>query len=491
MGEPAHRLLFRAMCDEYGVQIQCRFGQVPEGEMGEVMEFLSAWSKEKQVLRAQQGARDGLRDRVKLRHLPANTRAGYGYRWDGSRFVPDDHYAVAEGIWQMLKEGKTDRGIAGVLTRAGVPTPCGAKVWNPRTIASIAMNPMYCGKKMGLRWEGVEPKTRRGQTYGKSATRLRQPQEMVLLGDIVEQPIVSPEEFEQIQARRAQNKAYGGRRIRPYLLSGFLSCGLCGRRYSGTGLVGWRFPYGYRCGGSTGPVGKPRCRGRLLPGPWLEEAVWLRILAFLEDPSVFLTEAEAQEVRSQQTAGTIREAIAGLERQMAQYASYRQRAYDGLVRGMTDEETYHRVVAGYKAHEEWLNEELERQRKDLEKAQREALTAETVRCLCSALRERLERASNEDKRFVLECLDTCVVAAPAGLTLELVVPEYAHGMVGTMPGFPAGGLGVSPGNSNFPFSLGKGEGDQGDEGWGWERGTRCAALRRRMLTKPKGGRHGA
>lgn len=126
--KPAHRLLFRAMCEEYGVVIRCKHGQVPEGDMGEVMEFLSAWQKEKQVHRAQQGARDGLRDRVTRRHLPANTRASYGYRWDGVHFAPDDQYKVAEGIWGMLKEGKTDRGIAGVLTRAGIPTPTGGTV---------------------------------------------------------------------------------------------------------------------------------------------------------------------------------------------------------------------------------------------------------------------------------------------------------------------------------------------------------------------------
>ena len=138
--KPAHRLLFRALCEEHRVQIKCLYGQVPDGEMGEVMEFLSAWQKEKQVLRAQRGAKDGLRDRVRLKGLPANGRAPYGYRWNGEHFTPSDTYPVAQGIWRMLTEGKTDRGIAGVFTRADVPTPSGGTVWNPRTIASIATN---------------------------------------------------------------------------------------------------------------------------------------------------------------------------------------------------------------------------------------------------------------------------------------------------------------------------------------------------------------
>ncbi|MFQ5875600.1 MAG: recombinase family protein, partial [Dehalococcoidia bacterium] len=76
--KPAHRLLFRASCEQFGVTIRCRYGQVPAGEMSEVMEFLSAWQKERQVLRAQQGATDGLRHRVKVRGLPASLKAPYG-----------------------------------------------------------------------------------------------------------------------------------------------------------------------------------------------------------------------------------------------------------------------------------------------------------------------------------------------------------------------------------------------------------------------------
>ena len=132
--KPAHRLLFRALCEENNVVIHAKHGQIPDGDMGEVMEFLSAWQKEKQVYRAQRGARDGLRDRVLLRHLPANTKPAYGYRWDTTQFVPDDNYHIAQDIWRMLLEGKTDRGIAGQLTRAGIQTPAGRKVWNPSTI---------------------------------------------------------------------------------------------------------------------------------------------------------------------------------------------------------------------------------------------------------------------------------------------------------------------------------------------------------------------
>jgi len=125
---------------------------------------------------------------------------------------------------------------------------------------------------------------------------------------------------------------------------------------------------------------------------------------------------------------------------MARLAGYKQRAYDGLIRGITDEETYHRVVAGYRAHEVWLTEELERQRRDLELAEKRALDVGTIQALYPALRERLERATDDDKRFVLDCLGARVVTDRDAITVELAVPEQVvQGMVSTKPGFPAGG----------------------------------------------------
>jgi hypothetical protein len=131
--KPAYRLLFRALCEEYGVSIRCKYGQVPDGDMGEVMEFLSAWSKEKQVHCAQQGARDGLRDRAKIKGLPVNGHAPYGYQlryelrqdkrvpvaWEPNPLT----YPIASRIWQLALSGQSLRRICRVLTDDGVPTP--------------------------------------------------------------------------------------------------------------------------------------------------------------------------------------------------------------------------------------------------------------------------------------------------------------------------------------------------------------------------------
>jgi len=127
--------------------------------------------------------------------------------------------------------------------------------------------------------------------------------------------------------------------------------------------------------------------------------------------------------------------MAELERQLGQYKAYQQKAYDGLVRGMTDEETYHRVVAGYQAHQTWLGEELERQHRDLERVEQQVLSTKLVQELYPALRERLSATTEEDKRFVLEFLQSRVIVEPSGITLELAIPQELHRAVNARPGF--------------------------------------------------------
>ncbi len=61
-------------------------------------------------------------------------------------------------------------------------------------------------------------------------------------------------------------------------------------------------------------------------------------------------------------------------------------------------------VAGHQAHEAWLKDKLARQKWGLGIAERKALRADTVCQMCQALKQRLEQATDQDRRFVLECL---------------------------------------------------------------------------------------
>ncbi len=249
------RLLFLSECQERGVEVVTSQG-VPmlEGAEGQLVELALALGKERSVQRAQQGARDGLRDRVVLKGKPANGRAPLGFRWEHTngqhRLVPDRNYPVAKRIWREFLGGATLRGIAKGLTRDGVPTLHGAASWGPSTVYSVVTNPAYSGRYTALRWESVEPARRLRSTYGKSSVRRRRdPVDMPHV--VVEAPVVTPHEFAHAQERLRLNKLHADRRAKGvYILRGMVRCDRCERAMGG----GYNAPHGYhvyRCSKCT------------------------------------------------------------------------------------------------------------------------------------------------------------------------------------------------------------------------------------------------
>ena len=141
-----------------------------EGPEGQLVELALALVKERSVARAQQGTRDGLRDRAWLKGLPPNWQGPYGMKWQDQRLVPDDNYPVACNIWRMALEGETLRSIAKKLTQQGVPTAKGGRIWSATTIGSILANRSYAGVVEALKTEAVTPGARRKATTVRPAT---------------------------------------------------------------------------------------------------------------------------------------------------------------------------------------------------------------------------------------------------------------------------------------------------------------------------------
>ena len=444
--KPVHRLLFRALCDQYGVRIYCCHGQVPEGEMGELMEFVSAWAKETQVHRAQQGARDGLRDRARIRGLPAVPSPAYGYRWNGRQFEPDPlTFAIARKIWEMAIDGVSTRRISANLTETGVPSPRGRQLWAQTTIAKMLTNPIYSGTYVALRTKAVEPGYRIGQTYGKTGRRRTDPADQVTIEGLVSQPIVSLDEFDLVQRRLARNKAQGGRASQDYLLRGRLRCA-CGKRWRGkTQRKNDNSYYRYVCPGRE-TAGPDRRSMSSVKGSHLEEQVWKKAVEFLTAPDVALAEVEGHLQEAEQVAPQLEGDIAKLKRSVANLDSADQRAYQGFAKGITSQKTYLGVKAGLDVERDLLADELQRRREALEDLLQKTVDIKSVNELRSRVDGKLANASDDDKRFVLDCLDGQVSLSPAGRLLTVAVPEIQSSSVNTRPW--AGGWDENPRSSS-------------------------------------------
>jgi hypothetical protein len=352
--EPAHKLLFIEECEKHGVKVLAKYGPpLLEGDEGKLMEHVLTLGKKKQVLRAQIGARIGLRDRPKRCKLPAAPKKIYGYRWDGGKFVPDEDYALVCEIYSLAMEmaQPTVRGIAAEMTRRGRLTFRGKSVWHPASVNYILRNPVYGGRVPAMRWEAVEPRQRRSRSYGKSSSHQRRREEWLWLDGLVLKHPVTWVQWLWIQERFNSNRQFAKRRGRGYLLRGLIECQLCHRRYTGQTKDGR--PY-YRCAGRYHlPWGAERCCGSQL-GTRVEEDVWRKVTAYLLKPEVYAGQVAARAQAKDYTRGSIERTLRELDKRLKANLQAKQEAFRQRIRGKVDDDVYDRELALLRAERVWL-----------------------------------------------------------------------------------------------------------------------------------------
>ncbi len=422
------RLIFLSECKDKGVQIITVQGpQMLEGGEGQLVELALALGKEKSVLRAQRGAKDGMRDRAVLKHLPPTDPSCFGMTWNGHQLVPNEQYAVAHDIWRMALEGWKIAAIAAELTRRGIPTPGGRQGWWPWTVRHILRNRSYAGVVEALKTEAVEPKVRRSNSYGKSAQRVRPVAERVRLEGLVVQPVVTEAEYQWMQERLAENQrlAKKNTRLRSYLLKGRICCAVCGRTYVGVTRNKGSL---YVCSARW----KPRPSGERCPScpvvaETVEETVYALIGDFLRSPEGFEAEARRRSGMVEQTEESLREELASLERQEREEHDAEARAFRLVTRGAVSEQVYAKENAQILLKLRWTSEQRERLARELDDLARYRFDGTAIELLRDRLESRLASANAEDRRFIVEALDARVIVQEDGSwELEVHVPRSPH-----------------------------------------------------------------
>ena len=89
--------------------------------------------------------------------------------------------------------------------------------------------------------------------------------------------------------------------------------------------------------------------------------------------------------------------IKKLEGRLGRLEDAEARAYGGYVRGLASEQPCRRVVAGLRAERTWVQEELERQRRELERAQQALIDTEAITRIYPQLVERISGADFEGR----------------------------------------------------------------------------------------------
>ena len=358
------RLIFLSECRDQGVPIITVQGPpMLEGGEGQLVELALALGKERSVLRAQQGARDGLRDRALLKGLPPNMKPPHGMRWENNRLVPDDNYTAPSEVWRMALEGLKIKAIAAELTRRGIPTPSGKVRWSTNTVRQILKNRTYAGVVEALKTEAVEPKVRKAATYGKSGRRFRSEEERIPLQGLVERPIVTEAEYRWMQERLLENKRQAGKntRLRTYLLKGMIHCAACGARYVGVTIPRRAKVYSYYVCGKRwepGPDGQ-KCESQSFAAGVMENDVFESVVDFLRSPEGIESGLQRRRGVTSETVESLRREIESLDRQLKEEREAEARAFRLAARSNVSEAVFDQEVGLIRTRQRWLEEQRE------------------------------------------------------------------------------------------------------------------------------------
>jgi site-specific DNA recombinase len=147
--------------------------------------------------------------------------------------------------------------LAKTLQQRGIPTPRGQQRWSNPSIRGILCNPTYTGQIYAQRTKYRPAQLRRSATHPighphGSATP-QPPERWIAVGTVP--AIVSQAQFDQVQAKLAQNQSFASRNntAHQYLLRALVSCGTCQLACTARTTSHGRYHY-YLCNGKLQAV---------------------------------------------------------------------------------------------------------------------------------------------------------------------------------------------------------------------------------------------
>lgn len=419
------RLNFLADCKQKEVEPIVYQG-VPflDGGEGQLVELALALAKEKQIERAQSGAKQGLADRAQKDGLPPTKSHVYGMKWDNSigKYAPDENHENAGLVWTLALSGKKFKAICKELVLRGIPTPSGKIYWHKSTLHTILTNPIYAGRYAALRYERVEPKKRTKNTFGKTSAKLKPVEEWHFIDDLVEQPIVTWQEFLTVKERLRLNQQAAKRNAhRDYLLRGLIRCELCQaqgihRHYYGVQRT--KQQPAYVCSAGWSQTYGKRCPSKAIPCARLEDEVKTVIQNFLESPEFYLSGAQAEVELQEKTITEIEQKIRDNEKAYRKTIADEQYKLEKLT-----PEAFEQAQKLLVARRSYLNEENQGLKAKLNNLRQHSVNEDMVRHMRDNLMANLDGASAEDWRFILESLGAKVMAFGDGTwDIEINIP---------------------------------------------------------------------
>ncbi len=419
--KPAHRLIFRNICEQQNVKLFTANGQLYDGPEGEFLDFAVTWAKYQQVLRAQRSSKEGLRSRATQKGLRPSGRPPFGYEYpnngseiDHSRLVASSDWYIVDRFWQKFLNGESIHRIINDFEKEGVLSPKGRPRWDPSTISQMLRNPTYAGRPFGLRYKAVSPLKRTARTYGKSSLADTPMEEWIPLKVSVEPPVVTWEQYLTTQEKLKANQKYSPRNAKyQYLLRGLMACEVHDKNYHGRHHKKEAAEFVYVCSAyRPGTIPGP-CK-RYIYGNTVDREVWQQAVNLLAQPQSILNALEERKAVQATTERTVVDSLQRLERKLDTNRNAETKLVDLYIKGDISEDVYPRNWALLKDEKAWCEDEIVRLQKQLDAVRQSFVTLEQVYALRERIGQKLATASYDDKRFILEGLETKLLVSPEG-----------------------------------------------------------------------------
>ncbi len=395
-----HGVILRDELDKHHVMLESVTEDIDKTPLGEAITYLRITFSQIEAEKIRERTMRGKLAKVREGQLPHGCGIGlYGYNWDTKtkKRIPNSFEApVAVKIFTMMAEGPTVTGIARTLNEEGIRTKTGnGKRWCRQTIERMITNKSYIGVTTYLSTElpGITP------------------------------PIIDTELFEQANESLKHNKELRkGRPKQPYLLTGHIVCGKCGKPLVGTRIRETGY---YRCSGAKKNEYQAKsCNAYRIRSNVIDAAVWQKVAEAIMEPDLLLHEVRSQIEceQKQDNRAELDKEITKLNRKMKSYISD-ERSLLSLFR--------HREI-----DRNALLDEINQLKADREKDERRLVelthskqgianllnTEIKISEYCSTIARNLSNCSYEDKRLALDAFAIKLVATPEHFEISGILP---------------------------------------------------------------------
>ncbi len=421
--DPVHLVILQEELEKAGIQLILVTETLDGSDMGKLITYIKGYAAKLEAEKIRERTMRGIRERVKAGRLPGGRKArlfGYSYMpgkevGEGIRYVNTEEARWVQEIYRwFVNDSLTLNGIVYKLRSLGVPSPSGNGNWCKAAIHKTLTRVAYTGKTYAFtqlrKGKRVIPRPREEWVEIPNATP----------------PIISEELFNQAQLRLRRNKELSSRNSKTqFLLSGYVFCQYCGRRYYGgstTNIKGsdiYFYRY-YRCPKNFKIISPITCNNQGWDANLLEKLVWKRIEELLTKPEIIEAwlEAKQSELNKPDTTSEERETILLQLRHLEKEKDRIWKAFE-----ITGDEakfaTEIKGIMGSVEELEYRKSELERR---IEASQHEEVDIQGVRRFCELAKENLSSFSFEEKRLALEALRIRVLVNGTTITVEGAIP---------------------------------------------------------------------